>query len=104
MGIGDPYSRLVNDGIWWVENREQLVGANGDLRAPLARERDARAGFTPNVLAAFEQNPELIDVVAVRLLDQHFAPSLHEEILESVGLELGRNAGSVGTAHSARRC
>jgi HNH endonuclease len=41
------------------------------------------------VLATFEREPELIDVVALHLLERHFAPGLHEEILEAVGLELG---------------
>jgi putative restriction endonuclease len=50
---------------------------------------DAPAGFTPDVLATFEREPELIDVVALHLFDRHFAPGLHEEILNAVGLELG---------------
>ena len=41
------------------------------------------------MLATFEREPELIDVVALHLLERHFAPGLHEEILEAVGLELG---------------
>jgi putative restriction endonuclease len=40
------------------------------------------------VLATFERGPELIDV-ALHLLERYFAPGLHEEILEAVGLELG---------------
>jgi hypothetical protein len=54
-----------------------------------ARERDTPASFTPDVLASFEREPKLIDLVALHLLDRHFAPVLHEEILEAVGLELG---------------
>jgi putative restriction endonuclease len=57
------------------------------------------------VLAAFEREPELIDVVALHLLDRHFAPGLHEEILEAVGLELGTRSPRVdATWHSAPRC
>ena len=41
------------------------------------------------MLATFEREPELIDAVALHLLERHFAPGLHEEILEAVGLELG---------------
>jgi putative restriction endonuclease len=41
------------------------------------------------VLPTFEREPELIDIAAVHLLERHFAPGLHEEILEAVGLELG---------------
>ena len=44
------------------------------------------------MLAAFGREPELIALVAVRLLDQHFAPGLHEEILDAVGLRLGAPA------------
>jgi putative restriction endonuclease len=62
------------------------------VREGVARERDAPAGFTAEVLAAFDRQPELIDVVALHLLGRHFAPSLHEEILEAVGLQLGAPA------------
>ena len=71
--VSYPYSRLVNDGLWWLEGREKLLGPGGDLRVAAARQLDARAGFTPEVLAAFDRYPELIDVVALRLLDQHCA-------------------------------
>jgi putative restriction endonuclease len=59
----------------------------------VARQRDAPAGFTSEVLAAFDREPELIDVVALHLLERHFSPSLHEEILQAVGLDLGTPAG-----------
>jgi hypothetical protein len=80
---------LVNDRLWHLPDRAQFLDANGNVREGVARERDAPAGFTPDVLATFERDPELIDVVALHLLDRHFAPGLHEEILEAVGLELG---------------
>jgi hypothetical protein len=55
-----------------------------------ARELAApRQSFTPDVLATFERDPELIDVVALHLLERHFAPGLPEEILEAADLELG---------------
>jgi hypothetical protein len=84
-----PYGRLVNDALWLLPDRAELVDAKGNVREGGARERDAPAGFTLDVLATFEREPELIDVVALLLLEHHFAPGLHEEILEAVGLELG---------------
>ena len=78
----------MNDGLWHLPDRAQLLDAKGNIREGVARERDAPAGFTPDVLATFEREPELIDVVALHLLQRHFAPGLHEEILEAVGLEL----------------
>jgi putative restriction endonuclease len=92
--VSYPYGRLVNDGLWHLPDRAQLLDANGNVREGVARERDVPAGFTPDVLAAFEREPELIDVVALHLLERHFAPGLHEEILEAVGLELGTAVAS----------
>jgi putative restriction endonuclease len=87
--VSYPYGRLVTDGLWRLPDRAQLLDAQGNVREKIARERDAPAGFTPDLLATFEREPELIDVVALHLLERHFAPGLHEEILEAVGLELG---------------
>jgi hypothetical protein len=87
--VSYPYGRLVNDGLWHLPARAQLLDAKGNVREGVARERDAPAGFTADVLATFEREPELIDVVALHLLEHHFAPGLQEEILEAVGLELG---------------
>jgi putative restriction endonuclease len=87
--VSYPYGRLVNDGLWHLPARAQLLDAKGNVREGIARERDAPAGFTADVLATFEREPELIDVVALHLLERHFAPGLQEEILEAVGLELG---------------
>jgi hypothetical protein len=70
---------------WHLPDRTQVLDANGNVREGVARERDAPAGFTPDVLATFEREPELIDVVALHLVDRHFAPGLHKDILEAVG-------------------
>ena len=103
--VAYPYGRLVNNRLWHLPDRAQLVDAKGSAREGLARERDAPAGFTPDVLAMFGREPELIDVVALHLLERHFAPGLHEEILEAVGLELGtRWPPAVVTWHSVPRC
>jgi hypothetical protein len=40
-------SRLVNDGLWQLPDRAQLLDAKGNVREEIARERDVPAGFTP---------------------------------------------------------
>ena len=84
-----PYSRLVTDSLWQLTDAADLFDAGGNIREGVARQRDARAAFAPDVLATFEREPELIDAAALHLLERHFAPGLHEDILEAVGLELG---------------
>ena len=91
--VSYPYGRLVNDG----PPAPRSSMPRGNVREGVARERDAPAGFTPDVLAMFEREPELIDVVALHLLESHFAPGLHQEILDAVGLELApRSPPGVG--------
>jgi putative restriction endonuclease len=72
-----------------LSDTADLFDAGGNIREGIARQRDVRAGFASYVLATFDREPELIDVAAVHLLERHFAPGLHEQILEAVGLELG---------------
>jgi putative restriction endonuclease len=82
-----PYTRLANDHIWWVEAHEK--NASGDLNLTEARDRKLQAGFSEDVLAAFRKDPKLIDNVAINLLERNFSPSLHQDILDAVGMYLG---------------
>jgi len=89
--VAYPYARLANDksGIWWIEEHEK--NASGDLILTKARDRELKAGFSEDVLRALRENPKLIDLVAINLLERNFPPSLHPDILEAVGLYLGQD-------------
>jgi putative restriction endonuclease len=89
--VAHPYARLANDKsrIWWVEAHEK--NASGDLNLTEARDRRLKAGFSEDILAEFKENPRLIDIVAINLLERNFPPSLHSDILEAVGLYLGQD-------------
>jgi putative restriction endonuclease len=49
---------------------------------------DVRAEFTPDVQAAPSADPGLAAAIASRLLERHFPESLHQDILNAVGLTL----------------
>lgn len=87
--VAHPFARLANDkgGFWWVEKHTKT--SSGDLLISEARERNLKAGFSDKVLKALRDNPKLIDLLAIKLLERNFAHSLHSDILESVGLQLG---------------
>ena len=89
--VTHPYARLANDksDIWWIEAHAK--NASGDLSLTEARDRKLKAGFSDDVLRAFRENPKLIDLVAINLLERNFPPSLHPDILEAVGLYLGQD-------------
>ena len=55
----------------------------GTVRLP-----DVRAGFTPEVRAALAADPSHLAAIGSRLLEEHFPESLHQDILDAVGLTL----------------
>lgn len=89
--VAYPFARLANDksNIWWIDSYEK--NASGDLSLTEARDRRLKAGFSDDVLAAFKADPKLIDNVALNLLERNFPPSLHQDILDTVGLCLGND-------------
>ena len=87
--VAYPYIRLDNDGIWYIEPITK--NASGDFSLVEARDRQLKAGFSDDVLAAFNADPKLIDNVALNLLERKYVASLHQDILEAVGLYLGND-------------
>ncbi|QDU37630.1 hypothetical protein Mal4_19450 [Maioricimonas rarisocia] len=84
-----PFWRLQNDGIWIVDQTDSLLRRKGQTDVP-KREllaHDVHARFPEHILARLRCEPELLAEVALRLLDSHFPASLHEDILDAVGLE-----------------
>ena len=57
-------------------------------RVTALRSHDVRAGFSPDVQAALAADPALVAAIAGRILEQHFPESLHQDILNAVGLTL----------------
>jgi len=88
-----PFWHLQNkkDRVWEVPDASSYTtkkGGNSPSRTELIR-REARAGFTDEAYQLLRGNPELRREIAQELLDEHFPESLHDEILEAVGLDLG---------------
>jgi putative restriction endonuclease len=92
-----PFWRLQNDGVWTVVASAPLtLGADG---APTKRELlryDARGQFTDEVQAAFKADPPLVPNIAQQLLASHFPESMHQDILNSVGLEIADDRAAGG--------
>ena len=79
-----PFVRLANDGIW---RHSEKLDTKVDQSPRSLRQKHVRGGFTPEVLDALTNDPSLIDRIAVMLLDENFPETMHEDILEAVGLE-----------------
>ncbi|MEU5086112.1 phosphorothioated DNA-binding restriction endonuclease [Streptomyces sp. NPDC021356] len=99
-----PFHHLVNDGVWEVRT-DRGTGSPGtgvrELRASGATGR-----LAPDLRTALRHEPSLLARMARTLLDQHFPPSLHQDLCDAVGLDPEpylQAAPSPGTAIPARR-
>ncbi|MCU0712568.1 MAG: HNH endonuclease [Pirellula sp.] len=83
-----PFWRLQNDGIWELENAEGLearVGQTDAKKSELIRHA-VSGGLTTDLFTAIQNDKTLLKQIAAELLDCSFPESLHQDILESVGL------------------
>jgi putative restriction endonuclease len=80
-----PYWYLQSDRIWKIENSENLPRQTGGFpRIPSLRQ--TKAGFTKEVIDLLIKSPDLIEEIIQLILDEHFAPSIHEDLLAQVGI------------------
>jgi putative restriction endonuclease len=85
-----PFWRLQNDGVWVVENADQLQRRTGQTDIPKREllEKDVHAHFSDKVAKRLQSDAGLRADVALRLLDGHFPSSLHQDILAAVGFDV----------------
>jgi putative restriction endonuclease len=85
-----PFWRLQRDGVWTVTAPADLPVKTGDdiPRVTALRSHDVRAEFSADVQAALTADPTLVARIAIQILDRHFPESLHQDILNAVGLTM----------------
>lgn len=98
-----PFWRLQSDGLWTLDRTDGLVQrqSNHDPTLSSLRSVNPAGRFPDEVAKALLADPSLVARLAQMLLDAHFPASLHDEILDAVGLDL--DAGGPGTRPHARR-
>ena len=80
-----PYWHLRSDGIWQVENADDLPRQKGGFPR-LADLRKTRGSFTEEMQQALQGENFRRECIQT-LLDNYFPESLHDDILGSIGLE-----------------
>lgn len=78
-----PFQYLESDGFWSYYPKRP-----NHFRASELTKSNIAGGFSPDMYRALEQNPGLVRQLAQNLLEQHFPQSLHQDILDAVGLDL----------------
>lgn len=87
-----PFWRLQNDGLWVVSSTRPLASRRSNTDPPKSELRSGEAvgSFPEAIRERLLGDPSLVSEVAERLLAAHFPESLHPDILDAVGLSLGR--------------
>lgn len=83
-----PFYHLSNDGIWELSvlGNFSIVGSPSDR---FLLDNNASGGFSEEIHSSLIDNSGLIRTIAWMVLKQSFPDSLHMEILQAVGLDLG---------------
>ena len=86
-----PFWHLKTDGLWEVDRADALTMRSGHNAPTLTslRQLDPAGRLSEDVALALQAYPALMGELASGLLDAHFPASLHGEILDAVGLDLG---------------
>jgi len=84
-----PFWRLQNDGIWELKNSEQIerpVG-NTDVKRNVLLKYDVAGGFKDDIFNTLAADPEITADIAMQILEANFPHSIHNDILQAVGLD-----------------
>jgi len=85
----NPYWYLQRDGVWVFEGpTDGLAGPTNTPRVMALRDGPAVAGLPRADFEQLEADPGLLSTAARLLLEEHFPETLHEDILQAVGLSL----------------
>ncbi len=87
-----PFWRLIKDGIWKLTPEEPLKPyldqSKKDPGKRLLRKHEVKGGFTDEIHKQLVQNRDLIYELTELILEDNFPRSLHNDICESLGLEI----------------
>ncbi len=96
-----PFWRLRNDGIWEVTHSDRIQEtASGDAYVTDLRNNNVSGGFRETTSEQLLNDIELTYEIIQSLLDAHFPPSMHDDILQAVGIELPLQAFETRTRPS----
>ena len=87
-GTQYPFWRLQNDEIWEISDADKIgqTSSKDALKSDLVR-YDVSGGFLEDIAHQLQNDSKLPFEIIQSLLDAHFPSSLHEDILQAVGIE-----------------
>lgn len=85
-----PFIRLANDRLWEF-NKPELLNTKQDYPTKFLLSHDLQGKFPEAVVQQLQHDPVLLMSLAELILSQNFPETLHQDILDAVGLEIALN-------------
>ncbi len=84
----NPFWHLRTDGLWQLEGPESILARPAGATPNLGelRMNHVKGGFPPALRQALAADPELVAIIANRIVDSHFPESIRPDVMASVGL------------------
>lgn len=88
QGTQYPFWRLRNDGVWEITDADQIVtNSSGDASKTDLLDRSVSGGFRAAIATRLQNDSKLTLKIVHNLLDAHFPPSIHGDILQAVNID-----------------
>ncbi|MGR3276927.1 phosphorothioated DNA-binding restriction endonuclease [Acaryochloris marina NIES-2412] len=85
-----PYWHLRSDKLWIVDGAESFpLQAGGFPKMGALRKSSGR--LSDDIVEFIESDPDSISIMIKMILNDHFPPSIHEDLVAAVGLELPKS-------------
>ena len=97
-----PFWHLKSDGFWEIPKPEGVLTSSGSISRKFLRDNNVEGGFTSEVYELLRAQPELVERISDIILDNHFPPSIRQDILDEAGLDFEADL-SVSGARKAKR-
>jgi len=87
-----PFWHLQSDGLWVIPQHAELQRdvdekpGRHNPRVSVIRQIAAQGGLEPTLHDHLRANPSLVNRIVAQLLEDNWPPSLHDEILDAVGM------------------
>jgi putative restriction endonuclease len=85
-----PFWRLQNDGLWEIPDAEELRKreSNCDVPKSILLKNNARGGLKKDIHQLLCRDRQLLAEMVSQILNANFPASIHEDILQAVGIDL----------------
>jgi putative restriction endonuclease len=98
-----PFWRLQKDSLWEVDYPQKLVlTKSGDVKKRELIEFKVKGGFKEDIYRKLKENTSVFKQIVQEILDDNFPSSIHEDILQAVGIDISVSGRKLKRDHLFR--